>query len=196
MIEDDIYRASTQYRYWSYTREALAALRQKTNEVAAERVRVAFANRRRDEEKETKRTENSKKAIEDAEGENGTTNGVKTEKEEKRDEGKEQGGNKDQAKEEQQQQQQQQQTAPNTEEETNRDDDNFKAQSAEGLETLTVDEELKIVRWGCEKIIETGRIMHPPIPMEIRVCQDQQPFSPSTSYRRFLMSCVPASRVP
>jgi len=35
LTEDDVYRASTQYRLWSYTPEALSSLRAKTNTVAA-----------------------------------------------------------------------------------------------------------------------------------------------------------------
>ncbi|EXJ66122.1 uncharacterized protein A1O5_10737 [Cladophialophora psammophila CBS 110553] len=42
MIEDDIYRASTQYRYWSYTKESLARIREETNKLASQRVKAAF----------------------------------------------------------------------------------------------------------------------------------------------------------
>ena len=35
LTEDDVYRASTQYRLWSYTPEALSSLRAKTNTLAA-----------------------------------------------------------------------------------------------------------------------------------------------------------------
>ncbi|KAF1812011.1 cyclin-like protein [Eremomyces bilateralis CBS 781.70] len=38
MKEDDLYRASTQYRLWSFAPEKLAALRVNTNSIAAERV--------------------------------------------------------------------------------------------------------------------------------------------------------------
>ncbi|KAF1983437.1 cyclin-like protein [Aulographum hederae CBS 113979] len=41
MNEDDIYRASTQYRLWSFTPEKLAALRSSTNALATERVKAA-----------------------------------------------------------------------------------------------------------------------------------------------------------
>lgn len=111
MIEDDIYRSSTQYRYWSYTREALASLRQSTNELASDRVRAAFG-----------RIRSAKKA---ANGEDAEQNAA---------------------------------------------DENVEAQtSANDIETLTVEEELKVVHWGCSKIIETGKVMTPSIPMEIRV---------------------------
>jgi cyclin H len=43
MNEDDRYRTSSQYRYWSYTPASLAALRATTNQLAAERVRAAVA---------------------------------------------------------------------------------------------------------------------------------------------------------
>lgn len=42
LTEDDIYRASTQYRLWSYTPEALVSLRATTNTHAAERVQAAI----------------------------------------------------------------------------------------------------------------------------------------------------------
>jgi cyclin H len=111
MIEDDIYRTSTQYRYWSYTPGALASLRRSTNELASERVRAAFG-----------RIRNAKKAQNGAEAATAA-----------------------------------------------RDENNKAQQPAMDIETLTVEEELKIVHWGCAKIIETGKVMNPPIPMEIRV---------------------------
>ena len=42
LTEDDIYRASTQYRLWSYTPESLISLRATTNSHAAERVQAAI----------------------------------------------------------------------------------------------------------------------------------------------------------
>ncbi|KAK4692297.1 cyclin H, partial [Lecanoromycetidae sp. Uapishka_2] len=42
ITEDDIYRASTQYRLWSYTQASLASLRATTNAGAAEGVRAAI----------------------------------------------------------------------------------------------------------------------------------------------------------
>ncbi|KAF2457122.1 cyclin-like protein [Lineolata rhizophorae] len=42
MAEDDIYRSSTQYRLWSFSRSALHELRERTNHLAAARVRAAF----------------------------------------------------------------------------------------------------------------------------------------------------------
>jgi cyclin H len=110
MIEDDAYRTSSQYRYWSYTRETLASLRQDTNRLASERVRAAI-RRARDAKKPNDAVEN----------------GV----------GKMDPHNSD-----------------NT-----------------GIDTLTVQEELKIVSWFSSKIIEVGGAMEPPIPMEIRVLQ-------------------------
>ena len=46
MSEDDIYRASTQYRLWSFTRESLASLRSTTNAAAADGVRAAIRSQR------------------------------------------------------------------------------------------------------------------------------------------------------
>ena len=42
MTEDEIYRASTQYRLWSFTPESLRAQRCRTNALAAEGVRAAI----------------------------------------------------------------------------------------------------------------------------------------------------------
>ena len=42
MTEDDIYRTSTQYRLWSFTKESLASLRSTTNASAADGVRAAI----------------------------------------------------------------------------------------------------------------------------------------------------------
>jgi cyclin H len=108
MIEDEVYRTSSQYRYWSYTRETLASLRQDTNYLASQRVRTAI-RRARDATKPNDNTEN----------------GV---------------GKSNQ-----------------------RDSDSI------SIDTLTVQEELKIVSWFSSKIIEVGGAMEPPIPMEIRV---------------------------
>ncbi|KAJ5182645.1 hypothetical protein N7492_000261 [Penicillium capsulatum] len=46
MIEDDIYRTSSQYRLWSYTESSLQSLRAKTNHIASERVRAALRRTR------------------------------------------------------------------------------------------------------------------------------------------------------
>ena len=108
MIEDEVYRTSSQYRYWSYTHEELASLRQTTNDLASERVTTAI-----------KRVRHAKALHDDAE------NGI-----EKKDQG---------------------------------DLDHT------AIDTLTVQEELKIVSWFSSKIIEIGGAMEPPIPMEIRV---------------------------
>ena len=110
MIEDEAYRTSSQYRNWSYTREALASLRQSTNDLASERVRIAI-----------RRARHVKSLQDDFE------NGV----------GKTNGGDLDNS----------------------------------TIDTLTVEEELKIVSWFSSKIIEIGGAMEPPIPMEIRVLQ-------------------------
>ncbi|KAJ5921306.1 hypothetical protein N7466_009632 [Penicillium verhagenii] len=46
MIEDDIYRTSSQFRLWSYTSSSLSALRDKTNIIASGRVRAALQRAR------------------------------------------------------------------------------------------------------------------------------------------------------
>ena len=42
LTEDDIYRASTQYRLWSYDEASLTSLRANTNALATARVKDAF----------------------------------------------------------------------------------------------------------------------------------------------------------
>lgn len=49
LTEDDLYRASTQYRLWSFTPEALASLRSSTNKAASERVVAAIKRNRQAE---------------------------------------------------------------------------------------------------------------------------------------------------
>jgi len=46
LTEDDLYRRSSQYKHWSFTPSKLAALRQKTNIQASERVKANVARRR------------------------------------------------------------------------------------------------------------------------------------------------------
>ncbi|KAH7074906.1 cyclin-like protein [Paraphoma chrysanthemicola] len=46
LTEDDLYRTSTQYRHWSFTKEHLAAQRLKTNIQASERVKANVARQR------------------------------------------------------------------------------------------------------------------------------------------------------
>ena len=43
LTEDELYRSSTQYRFWSYTQESLASLRSTTNSIAASHVKDAIA---------------------------------------------------------------------------------------------------------------------------------------------------------
>lgn len=61
VTEDDVYRASTQYRLWSFTRESLASLRSTTNATAAEGVRAAITNVR-SQKVETDATEHDEDA--------------------------------------------------------------------------------------------------------------------------------------
>ena len=54
MIEDEVYRSTTQYRLWSYTDQALASLRSTTNSRAAARVRDAIRRLRLERESSSK----------------------------------------------------------------------------------------------------------------------------------------------
>ncbi|KAH8430525.1 TFIIH complex kinase subunit CCL1 [Aspergillus melleus] len=46
MIEDDFYRSSSQFRFWSFTETSLQSLRAKTNSLASDRVRTALRKAR------------------------------------------------------------------------------------------------------------------------------------------------------
>jgi cyclin H len=109
MIEDDVYRTSTQYRYWSYTPQQLAETRKQTNELASEKVRAAFRR-------------SSKVSNGDAAGEKDDIRGGDA-----------------------------------------ADEDEMELDDVV-VDTLTVEEELKIVEWGCGKIIEMGEAMRPRVP--------------------------------
>jgi cyclin H len=50
LTEDDLYRTSTQYRLWSFTRESLSSLRSTTNESAADGVRAALRSQKASEQ--------------------------------------------------------------------------------------------------------------------------------------------------
>ena len=97
MIEDDIYRSSSQYRYWSYTQDDLADLRQNTNKLASERVKAAFHR-------------------------------------------------------------------------AHHSDSGIDKKNQPEVEPLTVEEELRIVQWGCSKVTEVAKVMKQPIPPNIVVC--------------------------
>ena len=111
MLEDDAYRTSSQYRFWSYISSQLAELRRQSNEQASERVKAAFQRVR-----EAKRHQDA--------AENGKT------------------------------------SLPPTPE---------LKPDEKPIDTLTVEEELKVIQWGATKIVEMGGAMTPPIPFDIRV---------------------------
>jgi cyclin H len=52
--EDEMYRASTQYRLWNFTPERLATLRQKTNSMARDHVKAALKRERKSLDKHSK----------------------------------------------------------------------------------------------------------------------------------------------
>ncbi|KIX09449.1 uncharacterized protein Z518_00529 [Rhinocladiella mackenziei CBS 650.93] len=137
MIEDDFYRTSSQYRYWSYTQESLARIRQNTNDLASERVRAAF------------RRAKSANVVQ-----NGSNDDPAN------------GGGAD------------------------------AADAEVDIQTLTVDEELKIVEWGCSKIIDMGEAMNPRIPSNVVATAIQYlrrfylTHSPMTYHPKQIMMCA------
>lgn len=100
MLEDDSYRASSQYRYWTYTKTQLDKIRNETNQLATQKVRAAF-RRARDR--------------------NGS----------------------------------------------NDNDDDHDNRNGDSIDTLTITEELEIVRWGCTKITQIASTMDHPPPFSI-----------------------------
>jgi cyclin H len=105
MIEDDAYRSSTQYRYWSFTKQKLAETRHSTNALAAAKVKAAF---QRSHSLQNSSLETTTNQIPDLE-----------------------------------------------------------------IQTLSVDEELKIIEWGSSKIMQMGEAMDPRIPSHIVVGEDR-----------------------
>jgi cyclin H len=116
MIEDDFYRASSQFRLWSFTETSLASLRAKTNANASERVRAALRRAR----------EARQSATPSAAG-------------------------------------------------TPSEDQPHPPE----IECLTTEEELLLVRYYCEQIIQLGEAYKPPLPTIVRV----HPPSPPTPAR-------------
>lgn len=114
MIEDDAYRSSSQYRYWSYTKESLQQIRQNTNDLASQRVRAAF------------RRVQASKSSSHSNGDSANGSSLET------------GGPR--------------------------------AVSDAEVQTLTANEELKIVEWGCQKIMDMGEAMTPRVPSAVVVC--------------------------
>lgn len=62
MTEDALYRASSQYRLWSFTPESLASLRASTNAISAEGVRAAIRRAREARRKQHQLPSNSSPA--------------------------------------------------------------------------------------------------------------------------------------
>ncbi|OAP61404.1 hypothetical protein AYL99_03607 [Fonsecaea erecta] len=138
MIEDDIYRASSQFRYWSYTKESLARIRQETNKLASQRVKAAF-----------RRVHDATRLSQNGDSHNdgaGISDGT--------------------------------------------------AADYVEIETLTVNEELKIVEWGCSKIMDMGEAMNPRIPSHVvaTAIQYLRRFyltnSPMTYHPKQIMMCA------
>jgi cyclin H len=67
VTEDDMYRASTQYRLWNFTPERLAALRQKTNSMAREHVKAALKRKRKSAKNPVGTRENDERSPSEAE---------------------------------------------------------------------------------------------------------------------------------
>lgn len=112
MIEDEIYRSSSQYRLWSYTRTSLQELREKTNNVASERVHAAARRTRGPHSSATPSVAGTPQPGSDSDS--------------KRPDGKE-------------------------------------------IECLTPEEELVLVRYYCEQVLELGEAYKPPLPTMVRV---------------------------
>ncbi|OJJ48926.1 hypothetical protein ASPZODRAFT_1355993 [Penicilliopsis zonata CBS 506.65] len=67
MIEDEIYRSSSQFRLWSYTESSLRDLRANTNAVASDRVRAALQRARQARQPVNPNGSNAETAIDEKE---------------------------------------------------------------------------------------------------------------------------------
>ncbi|KAL4890133.1 cyclin-like protein [Aspergillus ambiguus] len=136
MIEDDFYRASSQFRLWSFTEASLASLRAKTNANASERVRTAI---RRARETRTSATPSAA----------GTPS-----------------------------------------------EDPLPTQQQPEIECLTAEEELLLVRYYCEQLIQLAEAHQPPLPTTVRATAIQYlrrfylTNSPMTYHPKNIMLCA------
>lgn len=69
LSEDDLYRTSTQYKAWSFTKEQIAAQRLKTNLQATERVKANVARQRAQRAQQTE-TDSIGSGVENGSGAN------------------------------------------------------------------------------------------------------------------------------
>ncbi|KAJ5908352.1 hypothetical protein N7495_001034 [Penicillium taxi] len=138
MIEDDIYRTSSQFRLWSYTQASLQSLRASTNIIASERVRIAL-----------QRTRELQSATSSAAGT----------------------------------------PQPGS-------DNEVKKQDEKGIDPLTPEEELILVRYYCEQTLKLGETYKPPLPTIVRATAIQYlrrfylTNSPMTYHPKSIMSCA------
>jgi len=140
MIEDDIYRTSSQYRLWSYTRSQLSSIHSTTNQLASERVRSAVRR------VHAAKSEPVSKATHNGHGDA---------------------------------------MAMDMDPATDPD-----------IQTLTPAEELKIVQWGCSKIVEMAEAMTPRLPSLVAATAIQYlrrfylTNSPMTYHPKTIMMCA------
>lgn len=134
MLEDEIYRTSSQYRLWSFTEESLGLIRANSNTVASERVKDAIRRAKNDARSQQPATTGARSS-------SGTPNAT---------------GDADDGKTAEA-------TIGNGEQTTEKEKD-------KEIECLTMEEELELVRYYCEKTMELGDEYKPPLPTVVRVC--------------------------
>ncbi|KAL2364989.1 hypothetical protein RJZ56_002036 [Blastomyces dermatitidis] len=166
MLEDDIYRTSSQYRLWSFTEESLHSIRANTNAVAGERVRAAIRRATRDVRSQQPAAATTITTTGPRSG-SGTPNATGD-----ADDGKtaETGvGNGEQVAEKEKEKE---------------------------IECLTTEEELELVRYYCEKTMELGDEYKPPLPTVVRATAIQYlrrfylTNSPMTYHPKSIMPCA------
>ncbi|OAX80866.1 hypothetical protein ACJ72_04794 [Emergomyces africanus] len=175
MLEDEIYRSSSQYRLWSFTEESLRSIRANTNAVASERVRVAIRRAKKDVRsrqpaaptpmtRSGSGTPNAAGDADDGNNDDNNNNNNKT---------AEATGNGEQTAEKEQEQDMEKE-----------------------IECLTTDEELELVRYYCEKTMELGDEYKPPLPTAVRATAIQYlrrfylTNSPMTYHPKSIMPCA------
>ncbi|EER39174.1 conserved hypothetical protein [Histoplasma capsulatum H143] len=160
MLEDEIYRTSSQYRLWSFTEESLRLIRANSNTVASERVKDAIRRAKNDARSQQPATTGARSS-------SGTPNTT---------------GDADDGKTAEP-------TIGNGEQTTEKEKD-------KEIECLTMEEELELVRYYCEKTMELGDEYKPPLPTVVRATAIQYlrrfylTNSPMTYHPKSIMPCA------
>lgn len=151
MIEDTIYRTSSQFRFWSFTDDSLRSIRTKTNNYASDRVRAAIQRSRLSTAPTAAATTATAGTAGTGKGTGAGTSGASTPAST---------------------------STPDNGNTGDRDGDHGNAGAGDSavqqqdpdVQCLTPEEEQELVRYYCEKTLELGDVYKPPLPTIVRVC--------------------------